>query len=149
MKRSVFILIVCVVISTTLPGSSMAKEVPGGYVIILQAGVKSHEGMARALHAFLYAGELKKEGYDVVIIFDGAGTTWAKELSDPESESKILPAYNKFKKDGIVEVICDYCSVAFGVKEDISGEDYVFESDHEGHPSIAKWANKGYQILIL
>ena len=39
------------------------------YLIILQAGTESHEGMARAVHALLYATELKEAGYPVTLIF--------------------------------------------------------------------------------
>jgi hypothetical protein len=44
------------------------------FAIILQAGNELHEGKARALHAFLYATELKSKGYEIVLIFDGAAT---------------------------------------------------------------------------
>ena len=71
------------------------------FAIVLQAGKETHEGMARAGHAFLYANELKDKGYDVVLIFDGAGTEWAEELSNPDSQSKILPLYKTFKEKGV------------------------------------------------
>ncbi len=61
--------------------SSVQAQAAGKYAIILQAGKESHEGMARAAHAFLYAKELKEHGHDVVLIFDGAGTEWAEELT--------------------------------------------------------------------
>ncbi len=119
------------------------------FAIILQAGKKSHEGMARALHAFLYAKELKEKGYDVVLIFDGAGTEWAEELSDPESDSKLLGAYKAFKETGTEEIICDYCAVAFDVKDDLLKREASFGSGYQGHPSIAKWVEKGYRLVIL
>ncbi len=119
------------------------------FAIILQAGKESHEGMARALHAFLYANELKEKGYDVVLIFDGAGTEWAEELSDPESDSKLLGAYKTFKETGTEEIICDYCAVAFGVKEDLTKREAPFGSGYQGHPSIAEWVEKGYRLVIL
>ena len=52
--------------------------------IFLHAHVDSKDGTARALHALLYARELKEAGADVVLIFDGAGTTWVDKLRDPE-----------------------------------------------------------------
>ena len=33
------------------------------FAIVLQAGKETHEGMARAVHALLYATELKEKGY--------------------------------------------------------------------------------------
>ena len=39
------------------------------FAIVLQAGKETHEGMARAVHALLYAAELKEKGYEVVLTF--------------------------------------------------------------------------------
>ena len=126
-----------------------AKEPGKGFAIVLQAGKETHEGMARAVHALLYATELEEKGYDVVLIFDGAGTEWAEELSNPDSQSKLLPMYKAFKKTGIEEVICDFCAGAFGVKEELKNRQYPTESEYQGHPSIEKWIKKGYQLIIL
>lgn len=121
----------------------------GKYLVILQAGKETHEGMARAVHAFLYARELKEHGHEVRLVFDGAGTEWAEELSNPASESKIKPMYDEFKKLGISEIICDFCAGAFGVREKLQGRLPPLTAEYEGHPSIAKWADQGYQIVIL
>ena len=119
------------------------------FAVILQAGKKTHDGMARALHALLYATELKEKGYEVILIFDGAGTEWIEELSNPDSQSKILPAYKAFKKTGVEEIICDYCTAAFDVKEELLERRYPLASEYKGHPSIVKWVKRGYRLLIL
>jgi len=121
----------------------------GKYLVVLQAGKETHEGMARAVHALLYARELKEHGHEVRLVFDGAGTEWAEELSNPASESKIKPMYDEFKKLGISEVICDFCAGAFGVKEKLQGRQLPLTAEYEGHPSIAQWADQGYEIIIL
>lgn len=121
----------------------------GKYLVILQAGKESHEGMARALHALLYARELKEHGHEVTLVFDGAGAEWAEELTNPASESKLRPMYDEFKKQGISEVICDFCAGAFGVKEKLQGRQLPLTGGYGGHPSIAQWADQGYQIIIL
>ncbi len=117
--------------------------------IILQAGKASHEGMARAVHAFLYARELKEHGHQVVLIFDGAGTEWAEELTNPASESKLKPAYEALKQAGVVEIICDFCAGAFNVKGQLVERNVPLIAEFEGHPSIAKWADHGYQLIVL
>ncbi len=122
---------------------------PGKYLIVLQAGTETHEGMARAVHAFLYARELKEHGHEVRLVFDGAGTEWAEALSDPASDSKIKPMYEAVKKLGITEIICDFCAGAFGVKEKLRDRQVPLTAEYEGHPSIAQWADRGYQIMIL
>lgn len=119
------------------------------FAIILQAGKETHEGMARAVHALLYASELKEKGYEVVLIFDGAGTEWAEEFSNPDSQSKLLSMYKAFKKTEVQEIVCDFCAGAFGVKEKLNKRQCSLLSEYKGHPSIEKWIKKGYQLLIL
>lgn len=121
----------------------------GKYVIVLQAGPETHEGMARALHAFLYAKELKEHGHDVVLVFDGAGTAWAAQLSDPQSSSKLKPMYEALQSQGITQIICDFCATAFQVHEALTTRQAPLAAQYAGHPSIAQWADRGYQILIL
>jgi hypothetical protein len=120
----------------------------GGFAIILQAGNETNEGQARAVHALLYAVELAEAGYDVVLIFDGAGTGWANELSKPDNA--FHQHYMKIKALGIVEEICDYCAISFDVKEDLPEQQRkLLVGDYEGHPSLAKWVERGYQIISL
>lgn len=130
-------------------GIPIPAQAAGKYAIILQAGKESHEGMARAVHAFLYAKELKEHGHEVVLIFDGAGTEWAEELSNPESQSKLKPMYDELKQTGIAQLICDFCAGAFVVKEQLAQRQLPLVAEYAGHPSIAKWADQGYQLLIL
>jgi intracellular sulfur oxidation DsrE/DsrF family protein len=121
----------------------------GKYLVILQAGKKNPEGMARALHALLYSDELMKHGHEVVLVFDGAGTEWVHEWSDPETKNKYASKYLELKKKGVTELICDYCAGAFQVKKDLLGRKLTLDGEFEGHPSIAKWADQGYQLVVL
>lgn len=121
----------------------------GKYLIILQAGKESHEGMARAVHALLYSKELKEHGHDVVLLFDGAGTEWVSEWTTPESQDKLKPMYEELRKAGITQVICDFCANAFQVKEKLKTQGQELTAEYQGHPSIAKWVDQGYQPVIL
>lgn len=130
-------------------GSYAQTPHAGKYLVVLQAGKETHEGMARAVHALLYARELKEHGHDVVLVFDGAGTEWVEELTNPTSESKLKPMYEEFKKLGMAKVICDFCAGAFQVKEKLKERELPLTAEYAGHPSLAKWADQGYQIVIL
>lgn len=128
---------------------SPQAQAAGKYAVILQAGKESHEDTARAVHALLYAKELKEHGHEVVLIFDGAGTEWAEELTNPESQSPLKPAYDALKQAGVVEVICDFCANAFQVKSKLAERKAPLVSEYAGHPSIAKWADAGYALVVL
>lgn len=128
---------------------AQAEAAGGKYLVILQAGKESHEGMARAVHALLYSKELKEHGYEVRLVFDGAGTEWISEWLNPESTDKLRPMYEELKKAGVIEIICDYCATAFKVKANLEKEKAETTAEYKGHPSIAKWADEGYQIIVL
>ena len=144
MKKLVLMGLVC-----ALASLGMAEpETKGKYAIILQAGAETNEGTARAIHALLYATELAEAGYDVALIFDGAGTGWANELRKPENA--LHAHYLKIKKLGIVEEICDYCSEQFDVKTKLPEQQRkLLVGEYKGHPSLAKWVGRGYQIIVL
>lgn len=148
MKRIVaFAVIVAALFSVTAfknPFESKKK-----FAIILQADTDRHEGLARAVHAMLYAKELIEDGHDVTLIFDGAGTHWAEELSRPEGKNPLIPQYVQLKKLGVTEVICDFCANAFEVKKDLVERGAGLVGEYEGHPSIAKLVDQGYQLLVL
>lgn len=131
-----------------LPGTTFSQQVQAKkFAIILQADTGGHEGLARALHALLYAEELKEAGYPVVLIFDGAGTTWAEALQD--STHRLRSSYERLKKLGVVEEICDFCAGAFRVKDSLRKRSIPLVSEFRGHPSIRRWVDEGYQIIIL
>lgn len=121
----------------------------GKYLIILQSGKESHEGLARALHALLYTKELKEHGHDVVLVFDGAGTEWAEEWTNPQSQHKLAPMYRELRRQGLTMIICDFCAAAFDARKALKERNAPLVAEYEGHPSIAKWADKGFQIVIL
>ena len=135
-----------------LPGIVFAetgqKEPKGRYAIILQAGNETNEGKARAVHALLYATELAESGYEVALIFDGAGTGWANELRKPENA--LHKHYLRIKELGMVEEICDYCADSFEVKNDLPEQQRkLLVGDYKGHPSLVKWIERGYRIIVL
>jgi hypothetical protein len=140
------------IIVLLLGGFSFAEEteekLPGKFAIVLQAGAETNEGKARALHALMYARELSENGYSVVLIFDGAGTGWAMEFSKPEHPFNTH--YKKLVEMGMVEEICDYCAEKFEIKEKLVERQKMYLTGaYEGHPSLLKWIEKGYEVIVL
>ena len=121
----------------------------GKYLIVLQAGKGTHEGLARAVHALLYTKELREHGYEVKLVFDGAGTEWVAEWTNPESTDRLKGRYEALMKDGVVQLICDFCASAFKVNKELKERNVTLTDEYEGHPSIAKWADQGYQFIVL
>lgn len=114
------------------------------FVILVHAS--ESEG-ARALHALLYAQELKEAGHEVKIIFDGAGTVWVKKFEDPAS--KYNPLYKAVKNLGVIAGVCEHCAGAFGVEQDVRTSGLPAMGEQNGHPSLAQLVAEDYQIFTL
>lgn len=113
--------------------------------IIILADPESKEGLGRVANALTSAKEFKEEDHEVTVIFDGAGTKWVGELSDPEHK------YNKHfgsVKDE-VEGACAYCARTFGVKQEVQESNVELMGEFEGHPSLAKLVSEGYQVITF
>lgn len=114
-------------------------------LFVVYAGKESHEGMGRVFNALMAAKELKQAKHDVSIIFDGAGTEW---LADIMQESSQMYSLYQALKDNIVAA-CDFCSVAFKVKEQLEAKKAPLVNEYEGHPSFRKYVEEDYQIITF
>ena len=114
------------------------------FLIMVQSGQNE---MAKALHALLYGQELHEGGYEVQIMFDGAGTTWVKEFENPANHYHDV--YRHVKQLGIVARACEYCSNAFGVIGDVKSANVPLFGDANGHPSLLKFAKEGYTPIVI
>jgi len=114
------------------------------FAIIVQAGPQE---LARALHGLLYAQELHDAGHDVQVVFDGAGTTWVKAFSEPDNKYHDL--FERVRGSGLIVGVCEYCAVAFQVKDDVRRAGVPLQGEANGHPSVARLVADGYQLLVL
>ena len=113
--------------------------------IVTRTDTESNEGLGRVVNILSVAKEFKEEGYEVSIVFNGAGTRWVGELSDPEH------TYNEHfesVKDE-VEGACAYCARAFGVKEEVQESGVELMGEFERHPSLSKLVAEGYQVITF
>jgi hypothetical protein len=118
------------------------------FAIILHAEPGTHDALGRALHALLYSRELLDAGYAVKLIFDGGGTKWIEEISDPDH--KLNPLYQSLKSDNAIAGTCDFCLKAFdGNKSIVESEGIQLINENHGHPSLAKLVQQDYQIITL
>ena len=109
---------------------------------------ETNESKARAVHALLYAKELLENGYKVALIYDGAGTGWAAEFRNPENGFNAQ--YLIVKGKGMFEEVCENCAEHFDVMEKLKNQEkMLLVSDYEGHPSLVRWIEKGYEIIMM
>ncbi|MCF8563619.1 DsrE family protein [Alicyclobacillus tolerans] len=115
------------------------------FVIFVHA--KEDEG-AKAAHALLYAKELDEAGIEVKIVFDGAGVKSLAALST-NTDRPSHQLYLQLKDKGIIAGVCEFCSTAMGVQEQVLATGIVAMNEINGHPSIAKFVQEGYTPIVM
>ena len=110
----------------------------------------SEESLGRVFNALAVAYDFKQKGDDVTILFQGAGTRWAGELTKADH-----PAHGLFEavKDKVAGVSCG-CADVFGATAEAakSGFDLIRENqvpNTTGLPSFRKLARDGYTVLTF
>ncbi len=78
------------------------------------------------------------------MIFDGAGTKWAAALSGEHKYAGLLESVRDK-----VEGACEYCSGAYGVKDEVEAAGITLLSDFDGHPSLRGLIVDGYTVLTF
>ncbi|MFB6222155.1 MAG: hypothetical protein ABEH86_00580 [Haloarcula sp.] len=113
--------------------------------VVILAGTDSHADAGRLVNGLETAKEfVETEGDDVKLIFDGAGTEWIPELESEDSDYHEL--YQEVRDESAV---CEFCSGAFGVEDDVAEAGIEVLDDHDGHPSIRSHVDDGREIITF
>lgn len=113
--------------------------------IIVLADKATYADMGRVANALETAKEFQEGGDEVAVIFDGARTRWVGELSKPDH--RLHRQFRAVRAN--IAGACRFCATAFGVKEEVQQSGIPLLGEYEGHPSIRKLVNQGYQIITF
>lgn len=108
----------------------------------------SEESLGRLFNALAATYDFKRNGDEVTLMFQGAGTRWIGELGKADH-----PASKLFEevRDKVAGVSCG-CADVFGATDDAEKEGYALIKDNpvpgtSGFPSMRKLSKEGYTIL--
>ena len=113
--------------------------------IVLLADTETSGELGRAVNALTTAKEFKQAGDEVALVFDGAGTKWIPELSNPEHKYSRLFGEVRDKVAGA----CEYCSKAYGVGAEVEAQGVRLLGEFDHHPSLHGYASRGYQVITF
>ncbi len=113
--------------------------------LVVLADTETHGDLGRIANALTSAKEFKEAGDETTIVFDGAGTRWVAELSNPDH--RLHEAFESVKD--VVEGACSYCASSFGVKEEVEESDVPLLEEYAGHPSLQRLVSQGYQVITF
>ena len=99
------------------------------------------------IHMLLNALDMKDKGYDIKIIIEGSATKLVPELT--KKENPLSPLYHKAKSLSIIDGACRACSNKMGVLEAIKAEGLTLLDDMQGHPGMARFQEKGFEIITF
>jgi len=102
-------------------------------------------GKSATYRGLMFAEELIRNGDDVTIIFDGAGSDALAKLIDPACDLhgvwlKAAPA---------LRGVCEYCSKAYGVNDVLTAAKVPMMVDDKGHASLRNLLAEGRQIITF
>ena len=112
--------------------------------ILVLAGTETHADLGRITNALHAAKEFDDAGDDVNVVLDGAGTQWVAELAADDHD--LNPLYESLSEHVSV---CEYCSGAFGVENEVAESDATAVSEFEGHPSVRDLVTDGYDVVTF
>jgi hypothetical protein len=103
--------------------------------------------LARIVHGFWYADQLREKGIPAEIVFDGAGTQGLAMLLEPGHKYGDL--VTKAQQSGVLKGACPYCARAFQVEAKLADAGITFLDDRQGHTDISRYVAEGFEIITL
>ncbi|MEN8106677.1 MAG: DsrE family protein [Pseudomonadota bacterium] len=117
-------------------------------VILSDPKSGSEEALGRVFNALAVAYDYQQNGDEVTIQFQGAGSRWIAELTQPDH-----PAHGLFDavKDQVRGVSCG-CADVFGATEEVENAGFELIKDNPvpdttGLASLRSLVNDGYTVL--
>jgi hypothetical protein len=99
------------------------------------------------IHVLLNALEMKARGHEGRIVVEGAATSLVAEL--PKAEHPLHGLWEKVKTAGLVEGVCKACSQKMGSLAAAQEQGLALLDEMNGHPSMARYREAGYEIITF
>ncbi|TFF95234.1 MAG: cytoplasmic protein [Promethearchaeota archaeon] len=99
------------------------------------------------IHVILNALDMNERGYDIKVIVEGSACKLAEEF---ENESNpMYSLYRQLKDSELIDCFCKACSNKMGSLKTVENLGFATCDEMKGHPSMAKYIEKGYNIITF
>ena len=99
------------------------------------------------VHVLLNALDLYERGQEGKIVIEGEAVTLIPEIA---LDSHFLHAlYAKTKELGLIDAVCLACATKLGALEDVKFEKLPLVDDMNGHPSMGRYLEEGYEVITF
>ena len=99
------------------------------------------------IHVLLNALDMKSNGHEAKIIMEGSSAKLVPELVKPEN-----PLHGLWKRNleaELIEGVCKACSGKLGTLDAAKEQGLTLLDDMAGHPSMASYRDKGFEIITF
>ncbi len=99
------------------------------------------------VHVLLNALDMKAKGYDIRVVIEGSATKQINELNDEAVPFGKL--YQQFRDAGLIDCVCEACAAKMGALASAKTQGLRLGNDMNGHPSLARYMDQGYQVMTF
>ncbi len=99
------------------------------------------------LHVLANALDMEEKGYDVKIILEGAATATAAAMG--QIGHTFYDLYSQVKGKGLIDCACKACSMKMDASKELEKQGIPFRGEMMGHPSLADYMDRGYEVVTF
>jgi hypothetical protein len=99
------------------------------------------------IHVLHNALDMKEKGHEVKIVIEGSATKLIPRLKKKGNPMHAL--YQKTKDAGLIDGVCRACSNIMETLEEAREEGIKLLDDMNGHPGIAGYIAKGFDVITF
>jgi hypothetical protein len=99
------------------------------------------------VHVLLNALDLSGKGWSVQIVMEGASTSLVPTLI--KKEAPLHKLYKQAKEKSLIDGVCRACAKKNGIIDVVKREGLTLLDEMSGHPSMASYMEKGFEIITF
>ena len=99
------------------------------------------------IHVLLNALDMKEKDYEVKTVIEGAAVKLIPELADENNPLHKL--WEKARAAGVIAGVCKGCSQKLKTIAAVKEQVLTLLDDMSGHPSMAAYRDKGFEIITF
>jgi hypothetical protein len=97
------------------------------------------------IHVLLNALDMTEQGFEARIVVEGAATKLIPDLVKQDNPLRAL--WGKVIEKGLIDGVCKACANKMQTLEAAQEQGLTLLNDMSGHPSMATYRKKGYEII--
>ena len=99
------------------------------------------------IHVLLNALDMKQKGYEVKMVIEGSATKLVPEMA--VKGNPLYALYTKAREQDLIDGACRACSNKMGTLDAVQAEGIALLDDMNGHPGMAGYMERGFEVITF